>query len=132
MNVGEGFARTGIRSLRGGYALYHTVLVPCGTVFLDILLYVYYYIIQAHAISRLKFPLHHDEQVVGRSERAVADLFAAARAAAPCVLFLDQVSHHPPYLVSRYRWHDSLLQAQATGSPHSVDIQRERALCLLC
>ncbi|CAM9682379.1 unnamed protein product [Ectocarpus sp. 12 AP-2014] len=31
------------------------------------------------------------DKVVGRSERNVSDLFAAARAAAPCVLFLDQV-----------------------------------------
>lgn len=31
------------------------------------------------------------EKVIGRSERNVSDLFAAARAAAPCVLFLDQV-----------------------------------------
>lgn len=30
-------------------------------------------------------------QVVGRSERSVSELFAAARAAAPCILFLDQV-----------------------------------------
>lgn len=30
-------------------------------------------------------------QVVGRSERSVSALFAAVRAAAPCVLFLDQV-----------------------------------------
>lgn len=32
-----------------------------------------------------------DDQVVGRSERAVSDLFAAARAAAAWILFLDQV-----------------------------------------
>ncbi|CAM9473420.1 unnamed protein product [Ectocarpus sp. 4 AP-2014] len=31
------------------------------------------------------------DKVVGRSERNVSDLFVAARAAAPCVLFLDQV-----------------------------------------
>ncbi|CAM9283008.1 unnamed protein product [Choristocarpus tenellus] len=31
------------------------------------------------------------DKVVGRSERSVSELFAAARAAAPCILFLDQV-----------------------------------------
>ncbi|CAM9351874.1 unnamed protein product, partial [Hapterophycus canaliculatus] len=31
------------------------------------------------------------DKVVGRSERNVSDLFAAARVAAPCILFLDQV-----------------------------------------
>lgn len=57
--------------------------------------------VQARAIFRgSTFPdvLCRDEQVVGRSERAVADLFAGARAAAPCVLFLDQVSCHRPAL----------------------------------
>jgi SpoVK/Ycf46/Vps4 family AAA+-type ATPase len=34
---------------------------------------------------------HTPAQVVGRSEAAVARLFAAARAAAPCILFLDQI-----------------------------------------
>jgi ATP-dependent 26S proteasome regulatory subunit len=31
------------------------------------------------------------DKVVGRSEAAVSRLFAAARAAAPCLLFLDQI-----------------------------------------